>query len=570
MLKAIEEKRVRRVGAVADKPVDIKLTVATHADLYARVAEGRFRADLYYRLAVVLLEIPPLRERGDDVLVLARQFLRHYAEGHQVPPKRLSQTAAAWLRRYAWPGNVRELSHLMERVTLLHLGPHVDALALERLCLPRGQPTLRVVAESAWDEQQPEDEPAKIRQALRRTEGNVAQAARLLGWSRKALRYRMDRYGIERPGQEAASPLSVSGPDGPLPRPMLPRKDRGEEAAEPQGIGLATPAQASPQVEGPSWEQKPVAVLAVEVTWPVVSGVEALRYEPWTLATHWEQVIVERVEGFGGVVIQRTPSLSLVAFGLPQTLEQLPQRAVQAALALRRLVTETQAAASGKPCPAVRQAIHWGRLLVDVQARDPTARLLAVGDTLALPVRLLGEAAPGEILISAQTEGLVAGRYELQACDGPVEVGSSKRLGAYRIVGPSPRHASLARRGVRPLSRFVGREREMAILRALLAQVEDGQGHVVGIVGEPGIGKSRVLDEFRRELTGRQLTYVHGHCVSYGSATPYLPVLDLLRHACDITDADSPEAITAKVQQSLQAVGMAPDEWAPYLLRLLG
>jgi predicted ATPase len=123
---------------------------------------------------------------------------------------------------------------------------------------------------------------------------------------------------------------------------------------------------------------------------------------------------------------------------------------------------------------------------------------------------------------------------------------------------------------VRPLSRFVGREREMAILQALLAQVEDGQGHVVGIVGEPGIGKSRVLDEFRRELTGRQLTYVHGHCVSYGSATPYLPVLDLLRHACDITDADSPEAITAKVQQSLQAVGMAPDEWAPYLLRLLG
>jgi two-component system, NtrC family, response regulator AtoC len=104
MLKAIEEKRVRRVGAVADKPVDIKLTVATHADLNARVAEGRFRADLYYRLAVVLLEIPPLRERGDDVLVLARQFLRHYAEGHQVPPKRLSQTAAAWLRRLCLAG----------------------------------------------------------------------------------------------------------------------------------------------------------------------------------------------------------------------------------------------------------------------------------------------------------------------------------------------------------------------------------------------------------------------------------------------------------------------------------
>jgi two-component system, NtrC family, response regulator AtoC len=181
MLKAIEEKRVRRVGAVADKPVDIKLTVATHADLNARVAEGRFRADLYYRLAVVLLEIPPLRERGGDVFILARQFLRHYAEGHRVTPKGLSQSAAAWLRGYPWPGNVRELSHLMERVMLLHPEPIVDAAALEQLCLPRGQSASRAVVESAWDEQEPDDEPAKIRQAPRRTEGNVAQAARMLG-----------------------------------------------------------------------------------------------------------------------------------------------------------------------------------------------------------------------------------------------------------------------------------------------------------------------------------------------------------------------------------------------------
>jgi transcriptional regulator with PAS, ATPase and Fis domain len=163
MLKAIEEKRVRRVGAVVDKPVDIKLTVATHADLNARVAEGRFRADLYYRLAVVVLEIPPLRERGDDVLVLAQQFLRHYAEGHRVTPKRLSPPAAAWLRQYPWPGNVRELSHLMERVTLLHPGTLVDVQVLERLCLPRRQPVVHAVAESAWNEQEPEDEAAKIR-----------------------------------------------------------------------------------------------------------------------------------------------------------------------------------------------------------------------------------------------------------------------------------------------------------------------------------------------------------------------------------------------------------------------
>jgi predicted ATPase len=160
--------------------------------------------------------------------------------------------------------------------------------------------------------------------------------------------------------------------------------------------------------------------------------------------------------------------------------------------------------------------------------------------------------------------------YELQVCDGPVEAGPSERIGAYRIMGPSPRRSSPAQRVVRPLSRFIGRDREMATLHALLAEVETGHGHVVGIMGEAGIGKSRLLDEFSRSLMGRRLTYARGRCVSYGSATPYLPVLDLLRQHCEITEADDPEATTAKVHRSLQDLGMAPDQWAPYLLQLLG
>jgi predicted ATPase len=219
----------------------------------------------------------------------------------------------------------------------------------------------------------------------------------------------------------------------------------------------------------------------------------------------------------------------------------------------------------------VRQAVHWGQLLVDALARDPIARLLAIEETLALPVRLLGQAAPGEILVSTQMGGLGERWYELQVCEGPVEARPSERTGAYRIVGLSPWHGSLARHGMRPLDHWVaGRDREMATLHALLAQVEDGQGHVVGIAGEPGIGKSRLLHEFRRSLTGRRLAYWQGRCISYGSATPYLLGLDLLRQNCGITDVDSPEAITVKVHRGLQAVGMVPDEWAPYLLRLLG
>jgi predicted ATPase len=116
----------------------------------------------------------------------------------------------------------------------------------------------------------------------------------------------------------------------------------------------------------------------------------------------------------------------------------------------------------------------------------------------------------------------------------------------------------------------VGRERELATLHALLAQVETGRGQVIGVVGEPGIGKSRLIYEFRHNLEGKRLTYLTGRCLSYGSTTPYLPVLDVLRHNCGITDTDRPEDITAKVHRSLQEVDMAPAEWAPVLLPLFG
>src|SRR5262245_54200227 len=119
LLTAIEAKRIRRVGAVREQAVDVKIVTATHAELRARVAAGQFRADLYHRLAVIVLTLPPLRERGEDIVRLAQQCLQESARAHRLPPKRLSQAAAAWLQQQDWPGNVRELGHLMERVTLL-------------------------------------------------------------------------------------------------------------------------------------------------------------------------------------------------------------------------------------------------------------------------------------------------------------------------------------------------------------------------------------------------------------------------------------------------------------------
>src|SRR5262245_32891864 len=115
LLTGSESKRVRRLGAVTARAVDVKLIAATNAALPAYVGAGRFRADLYHRLAGVVLMLPPLRERGEDMLVLAQDYLQHHATAHGIRPKRLTPEAKAWLQRYPWPGNVRELSHVMER-----------------------------------------------------------------------------------------------------------------------------------------------------------------------------------------------------------------------------------------------------------------------------------------------------------------------------------------------------------------------------------------------------------------------------------------------------------------------
>src|SRR5215471_8291623 len=171
LLSAIEEKRVRRLGAVGSRQLDVKCIAATPTELSLRVAEGQFRPDLYHRLTVVLLEIPPLRERGEDILVLAQHFLRQYAAAHGLLPKQVSHDAEVWLRGYGYPGNVRELSHLMERVTLLSAEAVVTAATLERLCLPRPLRAVPSNAPLARSGAELLDEPAQMRQALSQTGG---------------------------------------------------------------------------------------------------------------------------------------------------------------------------------------------------------------------------------------------------------------------------------------------------------------------------------------------------------------------------------------------------------------
>jgi tetratricopeptide (TPR) repeat protein/class 3 adenylate cyclase len=505
--------------------------------------------------------------------------LRQYAEGHGLVPKRLSRTAEAWLQDYPWPGNVRELSHLMERVTLLSAETIIGPDTLEQLCLSRLSVPPKSLPASA-DRKLP-DEAARIAQALSRTGGNVVRAARLLGMSRDAVRYRMRKYGIALPAPQLSSPLAGDDADAEdhlgrssISTPILPpqsgEKTGGSSGPHPPGLprddqlDVSTPGE--PQASVPSLEQKAVAILALDLTWPAPAEGEPPRYEPWTATRRWEQAIVEKMQGFDGVLLQRSPSLFLVAFGVPRTLEQLPQRAVQAALGLRQLVEATPA---GELRPELRQVVHWGPLVVDVEARDSMGQLLAIGDTLARPVRLLGHTAPGELLISSEVAPLVEGWCELRACEGPFRGEPSDGIGAYTVVGLRPHYSSLEMHAQRPLNRFVGRERELSTLSTLLVPVQEGRGQLVGMMGEPGIGKSRICYEFTRTHLPQPWLLLEASSAPYGKDTPYLPVIGLLKAYFQLDPRDDVQTMWAKVADKLLAFDATLQPILPALLVLL-
>jgi tetratricopeptide (TPR) repeat protein len=318
-----------------------------------------------------------------------------------------------------------------------------------------------------------------------------------------------------------------------------------------------------------AWEQKPVAVLAIDVVWPEDVDPHPLPAEPWTVATRWQQIIAEKVEGFGGLILQRSPSLLTALFGIPQTLEQLPQRAVQAAFAIRHEWAEDKALDGKVPCPAVRIAVHLGQVLVDVQSHDPTARLLALGETLSLPVRLLGQAAPGDILLSPQVGRQVEGWFALQVRAGAAWSGRADGIGAYAVVGAGLRRSPLEVYGKRPLSRFVGRQRELAILGELLAQVEAGRGQVVGIVGEPGVGKSRLCYELTQVQRTHGWRILESSPSAYGKETPYLPVIDLLKAYFQLDARDEGQVLRDKVIGKLQTLDESLGPTLPAVLALL-
>jgi transcriptional regulator with GAF, ATPase, and Fis domain len=202
LLRFLEEKTFKRVGGLSDLKVDVRVIAATHRNLTQSVREGKFREDLYYRLGVMPITLPPLRERTGDVALLVDHFVRAFNREFKKHVKSVAPAALKALDGYSWPGNVRELRNAVERAMLLAegdiLGPdHFSMLAAPTpitsgFTLPLEGVNLEML------------ERDLVVQALQRAQGNQTQAAQLLGMNRDQIRYRLEKFGLDKLGRPMA------------------------------------------------------------------------------------------------------------------------------------------------------------------------------------------------------------------------------------------------------------------------------------------------------------------------------------------------------------------------------
>lgn len=208
LLRALEERRIERLGSNESIPVDVRIVSATHRPLEQEIEKGNFRADLFYRLRVMTIDIPPLRERREDIPLLAEQFTRTAAERYSLPLRQIAQSALRRLIDYDWPGNVRELKNTIDRAVIMAEGEELRSQDLPDEITPAAHKPMEVEEASGdglsvpftadFREDRREFERRYISRCLEHTQGNVTRAAEILGMHRQSLQHKLRQLGLGR------------------------------------------------------------------------------------------------------------------------------------------------------------------------------------------------------------------------------------------------------------------------------------------------------------------------------------------------------------------------------------
>ncbi|NIQ88815.1 MAG: AAA family ATPase, partial [Gammaproteobacteria bacterium] len=295
--------------------------------------------------------------------------------------------------------------------------------------------------------------------------------------------------------------------------------------------------------------------------------------EAYAIMDQVYEILIHKVHDYEGTVNEMTGDGIMALFGAPVALEDAPQRAIRSSLAIHREMAKfsDQLRQEQKSAPPIKMriGIHTGPVVVGTVGNDLRVEFKAVGDTVNLASRMEGQAQPGTTYITEDTFKLTEGLFRFEGLGQRVIKGKEAPVNVYRAIAPSTRRTRFDVSAERGLTPFAGRERELELLLDGLERSKAGRGQAFSIMAEAGVGKSRLLYEFRKAVASEDVTFLEGRCLSYSRGVAYHPLIDILKANFDIQEDDGDSDIREKTQKGLKMIEADESSTLPYLLELL-
>jgi len=294
--------------------------------------------------------------------------------------------------------------------------------------------------------------------------------------------------------------------------------------------------------------------------------------EAYSIMDQVYEILIQKVHDYEGTVNEMTGDGIMALFGAPIALEDAPQRAIRSSIAIHKKMAKFSARFKQKKeiiSPLkMRIGIHTGPVVVGTLGNDLRMEFKAVGDTVNLASRMEEIAGSGTTYVTEDTYKLAEGLFRFEALGAKKVKGKRESVNTFQVIGPSNRRTRFDVSTDRGLTPFVGRERELELLVDGLEQAKAGRGQAVSIVAEAGVGKSRLLYEFRKAVSSEDVTFLEGRCLSYSKGLAYYPAIDILKANFDIREGDEDSVIREKVKKGLNIVKADESSTLPYLLEL--
>ena len=285
------------------------------------------------------------------------------------------------------------------------------------------------------------------------------------------------------------------------------------------------------------------------------------------------EILIHKVHDYEGTVNEMTGDGIMALFGAPIALEDAPQRAIRSAMTIHREMARfsdtIKHAEAGMQSLKMRIGIHAGPVVVGTLGNDLRVEFKAVGDTVNMASRMEGLAEPGATYVTGEVFRLTEGLFRFEALGQKRVKGKEELVDVYRVIAPSTRKTRFDVSAERGLTTFIGRERELELMLDGFERSKAGRGQAFSIVSEAGIGKSRLLYEFRKAVSNEDLTFLEGRCLSYSRGVAYHSVIDVLKSNFDIQESDIGPEIMEKVKNGLKILGADEATTLLYFMELL-